>query len=88
MNECPFPLTGYSRDTLGIALWCFLTSGSYEETVEKGIRLGKDTDTYACIAGALAGSYYDYSGIPNVWRETILNKELLLSLAKRISSEK
>lgn len=81
VKDYDYPTTGYCVDTLRIALWCFFTSGSYEETVEKAIRLGKDTDTYACIAGALAGSYYGSESIPEKWRATILNKELLRSLA-------
>lgn len=87
MKDYSYPTTGYCLDTFRIALWCFLTSGSYAETVEKAIRLGKDTDTYACIAGALAGSHYGFKAIPEDWRETILNKDKLATLASQIRSD-
>ena len=43
------------------AIFTFLESNSFEETVRNAISIGGDTDTIACIAGSLAESYY---GIP------------------------
>jgi len=43
------------------AICCFLNSDSYEETVRKAILLRGDTDTQACMAGAIAAAYW---GIP------------------------
>ena len=42
----------------------FLYGANFEETVSNAIRMGGDTDTVAAMAGALAGSYYGYEGIP------------------------
>lgn len=36
----------------------FLESKSYEDAVRKAISLGGDTDTMACMAGAIAQAYY------------------------------
>lgn len=58
---------GYVRDTLTAALWCFLTTHSYEECVLKAVNLGADTDTTACVAGGLAGLYYGLAEIPGKW---------------------
>jgi ADP-ribosylglycohydrolase len=38
----------------------FLESGSYEDAVRNAISLGGDSDTMACIAGAVAEAYYRY----------------------------
>lgn len=43
------------------AIFTFLESNSFEETIRNAISIGGDTDTIACIAGSLAESYY---GIP------------------------
>lgn len=40
---------------------CFFDANSFEETVRLAVSLGGDSDTQACIAGAIAGEYY---GIP------------------------
>lgn len=58
---------GYVMDTLTAALWCFLTTHSYEECVLKAVNLGGDTDTTACVAGGLAGLYYGLAEIPDKW---------------------
>lgn len=44
------------------ALTAFLESESYEDAVRKAISIGGDSDTIACIAGAVAQAYY--SGVP------------------------
>lgn len=43
------------------AICCFLNSHSYEETIREAILLRGDTDTQACMAGAIAAAYW---GIP------------------------
>ncbi len=40
------------------AIIAFLDSTDYESAVRKAVSLGGDTDTQACIAGALAEAYY------------------------------
>ncbi len=40
------------------AIIAFLDSENYEETIRKGISLGGDSDTIACIAGGIAQAYY------------------------------
>lgn len=47
--------TGYVLDTLGAALWCTCNTDSFEECVLEAVSLGDDSDTTACVAGALAG---------------------------------
>ena len=40
------------------AMIAFLESKNYEDAVRKGISLGGDSDTIACIAGGIAQSFY------------------------------
>ena len=46
--------TGYVLDSLGAAIWCACNTDSYEECVLEAVSLGDDSDTTACVAGALA----------------------------------
>ena len=55
---------GYVLDTLNAALWCLANTDSYAECVLAAVNLGDDTDTTACVAGALAGATYGYAAIP------------------------
>ena len=59
--------SGYVLDTYEAAAWCFLTTDSYRECVLKAVNLGEDTDTTACVAGALAGAVYGFDAIPREW---------------------
>lgn len=40
------------------AIICFLESENFEDTIRKSINLGADSDTQACIAGAIAEAFY------------------------------
>ena len=43
------------------ALFCFLESTNFEDAIRIALSIGGDTDTIACIAGAVAGAYF---GVP------------------------
>lgn len=68
---------GYVVHTLEAALWCLLNTTSYEECVVRAVNLGRDTDTTACVAGALAGIAYGYDAIPADWVEALLAKDVI-----------
>lgn len=53
------------------AICCFLSSNSYEETIREAILLRGDTDTQACMAGAIAAAYW---GIPDDIAEEALTR--------------
>ena len=65
------------------ALYCFLASDGFEDTVIRAVRMGGDTDTIAAMAGALAGALYGGSAIPEVWRG-VEGGERLVELADRM----
>ena len=46
------------QGTVPEAIIAFLDSDSYEDAVRNAISLGGDSDTLACIAGAIAEAYY------------------------------
>lgn len=50
-----------SIDSVPQAIFTFLESNSFEDTIRNAISIGGDTDTIACIAGSLAEAHY---GIP------------------------
>ena len=46
------------QGTVPEAIICFLDSHSYEDAVRNAISLGGDSDTLACITGAIAEAFY------------------------------
>lgn len=69
--------TGYVIDTLGAALWCALNTDDYASCVLAAVNLGDDSDTTACVAGALAGAMYGYDSIPKGWVEQLRGKDVI-----------
>lgn len=69
--------TGYVIDTLGAALWCALNTDDYASCVLAAVNLGDDSDTIACVAGALAGAMYGYGSIPREWIEQLRGKDVI-----------
>lgn len=80
--------TGYVVDTLSSALWCLLTTESYEECVLKAVNLGDDTDTVGAVAGAFAGALYGYDAIPRKWRDRLLKREYMEKLCEKAYENK
>lgn len=79
-------VTAYSRtticqsgcipDTIEAALWCFLTTDSFEDAIKKATSLaGGDTCAVSAITGLFAGIYYGIDAIPAEW----LDKQAILA---------
>lgn len=66
-SEAEIGSTGFVLHTLQASLWCLLTTSDYAACVLKAANLGRDTDTTAAVAGALAGLWYGEQQIPAVW---------------------
>lgn len=77
--------TGYVVDTLEAAIWCLLTTDSYEECVLRAVNLGADTDTVAAVAGGLAGALYGYEAIPEKWLSTLIRKDYIEDMCLQAS---
>lgn len=56
--------------TVPQAIFVFLNSISFEDSIRKAISIGGDTDTIACMVGAISEAYY---GIPKDLRNKALN---------------
>ncbi len=80
--------SGYVLHTLEASIWCLLTTSSYKEAVLKAVNLGGDTDTTACVTGALAGVYYGVEQIPGEWVDVLARREDIVDLAKRFYKAK
>ena len=52
---------------LAEAVWALRSTTSFEAAVVAAIGLGGDTDTVACVTGALAGARYGIQAIPSRW---------------------
>ena len=83
LNVTEIMSDGYVVHTLEAAIWCLLTTDSYEECVLKAVNLGDDTDTTAAVAGGLAGALYGYDAIPEEWRNSLLRRDYIEELCEK-----
>ena len=74
--------SGYVVDSLEAAVWSLITTDSLGKALLKAVNLGEDTDTVGAIAGGLAGLYYGYESIPEMWRESIIRRDWIEGLCK------
>ncbi len=70
--------------TLEAALWAFATTDDFESGAVAAVGLGLDTDTTACVYGALAGAHYGVAAIPDRWLKTVQQRDLLEEFAQRL----
>ncbi|MCC7494563.1 MAG: ADP-ribosylglycohydrolase family protein [Fimbriimonadaceae bacterium] len=74
-----------AEEALACGLYCVLrTPDDYRATVLAGANSTGDSDTIACIAGAISGARLGSAAIPAAWRQQVENRELLLDLATRL----
>ena len=71
--------SGYVLDTLGAAIWSLAGADDYRSAIVRAVELGSDTDTTACVAGALAGIVYGCRGIPAEWLDALMGKKIIES---------
>ena len=76
--------TGYVLDCFWSAWEAFRSAASYQETVERAIGFGSDTDTTAAVAGALAGAFRGIGAIPPVWLDGMRGREIAQPLIDRL----
>ena len=76
--------SGYVVKSMEAALWAFSRSTCFRDGCLLAVNLGYDADTTAAIYGQLAGAYYGADGIPESWRECLLQAELIRQFADRL----
>ena len=69
--------SGYVVDTLEAALWCLLSTNSFEECLLKAVNLGGDTDSIGAVAGGLAGIIYGIDAVPDDWINKLQAKSVI-----------
>lgn len=88
------PYNGGVWVCLATAVWAVRGAGTYEEAVVRAIDCGGDTDTVACVAGAIAGALHSMDAIPVRWRRDLhgspdggrtLRTDDLVTLAHRLA---
>lgn len=67
----PFTHMGWVRIALQCAFNQLRRATSFEQAMADVVGLGGDTDTNACITGALLGSVFGVEGIPPRWIQTV-----------------
>ncbi|HSR62465.1 MAG TPA: ADP-ribosylglycohydrolase family protein [Gammaproteobacteria bacterium] len=60
------------QGTIPVAAAAFLQSTDFEDAVRNAVSIGGDTDTLACITGALAEAYY--GGVPDCMQEEVFSR--------------
>ncbi|MCZ7361893.1 MAG: ADP-ribosylglycohydrolase family protein [Candidatus Methanoperedens sp.] len=74
-----------ASDTVPCAFYCF---SRYFEDPEKAIieavNAGGDTDSIACITGALCGAFHGIYAFPDRWIKGLENREVIEKVAKKI----
>jgi ADP-ribosyl-[dinitrogen reductase] hydrolase len=71
---------GNKMGLFGIALQCafyeLLNGKNFSTSIIRIVSKGGDTDTNACISGALLGAYYGFSDLPDRWVDSVLYPEI------------
>jgi hypothetical protein len=76
--------TGYVVKSLEAALWAFYHGDSFREGCLLAVNLGDDADTTGAVYGQLAGAFYGEGGIPAAWREKLVLREMIESVAEQL----
>jgi len=86
LPESAIASDGYVVHTLEAAVWCVLTTDSFEDAVLKAVNLGGDTDTTASVAGGLAGLLYGEDALPAEWLGALQNRALVMDVTGRFAA--
>ncbi len=74
------------EEAVALALYCFLRyPHSYSKCVTRAANTNGDSDSIACIAGAISGAYLGIDAIPISWIERIELREYLIELSQRLA---
>lgn len=78
--------SGYVVHTLEAALWIFMNSEDYNNSILKAVNLGEDTDTVAACAGGLLGLYYGEENIKKTWIDTLKKADYIKNLCEKFEN--
>ncbi|KXN91622.1 hypothetical protein AN958_12474 [Leucoagaricus sp. SymC.cos] len=102
MPHIPFPLpsvlevpsTGFVLNSLTAALYCFLSTQTFEEGALMAVNMGSDADTVGAIYGGLAGVWYAEEEPSNrfwserviSWKDDLLERKLVEKVANELAT--
>jgi len=70
------------EEAVALALYCFLRSpDDFRRTVLRGANTNGDSDSIACIAGAISGAYNGIDALPADWVRDVENTQMLRDVA-------
>lgn len=75
--------SGYVISTLEAAMWLFLNSNDYNNTILRAVNLGEDTDTVAACTGGLLGIYYGIENIKSSWKQNLKRYDYIVELCDK-----
>ncbi|PXW60889.1 ADP-ribosylglycohydrolase [Grimontella sp. AG753] len=73
--------SGYVIDTLEAAMWAVWHTDNFRDAILLAANLADDADSVAATAGQLAGALYGWSGIPQEWKEKLVQHDRIASMA-------
>ncbi len=77
------------EEAVALALYCFLKyPQDYRKVVVRAANTNGDSDTIACIAGAISGAYLGAGAIPAEWIKRIEKSTYLATLAEGLAKKK
>jgi ADP-ribosyl-[dinitrogen reductase] hydrolase len=79
------PVPGQTAaEALNVALDIFAGTDNFRDAVLAAANLGGNSDIVAAVCGALAGAHYSASGIPTLWRNSLMKLQMLEGCADRL----
>ncbi len=73
------------HEAVALGLYCFLKNPrDYKKTVLMAANTSGDSDSIACIAGAISGAYNGINAIPSKWIAEVENTGLLKQTSKQL----
>ena len=73
------------EEAVALALYCFLHSpADYRRTVLRGANTEGDSDSIACIAGAISGAYNGIEAISEEWVRDVENSAMSQDVAQQL----
>lgn len=76
--------SGYVIHSLEAAIWCFLKTDNFDDSVLRAANLGDDADTVASITGQISGAYYGLNSINPNWIDNLYHKDYIINLSEKL----
>jgi poly(ADP-ribose) glycohydrolase ARH3 len=65
-----------AHEAVAMGIYCFLRHpDSFAQVIHEAVFIGGDTDTIACMAGAIAGAFPGIEAIPKPWLNAVREEE-------------